>query len=267
MSNEALTWAFRQELPMTEKFVLVSLADYADDEHSCYPSYAKTAKRVGCSRRTVMRAVEVLQQGGFLRVVPRGRANGSMSSNRFVLSVGTNPGGSDIVTPPLVTESHHPSDTQALGVVTQSHWGSATGVTPLTINEPSRGTPTDPSAPAKRARKSATAYSAAFLEWWEHYPRKADKGSAWKAWQKIKGTPLETLIAGADRYAADPNREPRYTKLPATWLNARAWEDETPLPAKTRTTGNDRVQAGLALAQRLRAQEGGHRELETGRSG
>lgn len=91
MSNEALTWAFRQELPMTEKFVLVSLADYADDEHSCYPSYAKTAKRVGCSRRTVMRAVEVLQQGGFLRVVPRGRANGSMSSNRFVLSVGTTP--------------------------------------------------------------------------------------------------------------------------------------------------------------------------------
>lgn len=52
MSNEALKWAFRQELPMTEKFVLVSLADYADDEHSCYPSYAEMAKRVGRMTRT-----------------------------------------------------------------------------------------------------------------------------------------------------------------------------------------------------------------------
>ncbi|MEV8166187.1 helix-turn-helix domain-containing protein [Rothia kristinae] len=265
MSNEALTWAFRQELPMTEKFVLVSLADYADDEHSCYPSYAKTAKRVGCSRSTAMRAIASLAEAGFLHSVPRGRVNGSASSNRYVLHVGHTP--SSTVTPPLVAERDQGSSTQTLGVVAERDQGSSTGDTPLTINEPSRGTPTDPSAPAKRASKNATAYTAAFLEWWEHYPRKADKGSAWKAWQKIKGTPLETLIAGADRYAADPNREPRYTKLPATWLNARAWEDETPLPAKTRTTGNDRVQAGLALAQRLRAQEGGHRELETGRSG
>lgn len=91
MSNEALTWAFRQELPMTEKFVLVSLADYADDEHSCCPTYAEMAKRVGCCQRTVRRAIASLAEAGFLRVVPRRLANGSRSSNLFVLSVGTTP--------------------------------------------------------------------------------------------------------------------------------------------------------------------------------
>jgi hypothetical protein len=39
MSNEALTWAFKQEISCAEgKFALVALADYADDEWSCYPA-------------------------------------------------------------------------------------------------------------------------------------------------------------------------------------------------------------------------------------
>lgn len=76
-------------------------------------------------------------------------------------------------------------------------------------------------------------YSQDFLAWWKHYPRKESKGAAFKAWKQIKDRHLPTLIAAADRYAADPNREPRFTKLPASWLNARAWEDETPLPPRS----------------------------------
>jgi hypothetical protein len=36
-------------------------------------------------------------------------------------------------------------------------------------------------------------------------------------------------LAGARRYAEDPNRHPSYTANAATWLNAERWLDE-PLP-------------------------------------
>ena len=38
--------------------------------------------------------------------------------------------------------------------------------------------------------------------------------------------------AGAENYAADPNRVDQYTKLPASWLNAGAWENGA-LPERT----------------------------------
>ena len=41
----------------------------------------------------------------------------------------------------------------------------------------------------------------------------------------------EELIAGADRYTADPNRDPSYTKHGATWLNAGCHNDG-PLPPR-----------------------------------
>lgn len=249
MSNEALTWAFRQDLPMTEKFVLVSLADYADDENSCYPSYAKTARRVGCSRRTVMRAVEALTDAGFVRSEPRDRANGSASSNRYVLNVDAPQGGGDRESLPPVTESHHPSDTQTLGVVTQGHWGSDTSVTPITINEPSSITHPEP-----KTHNTGAGYTDDFLEWWSHYPLKKGKGSAFKEWKRIKGVPLAVLIEGADRYDRDPNRRPQYTKYPQGWLSARMWEDEDGVPAQEaqhwRQDNNERMAAARRQASR-----------------
>lgn len=87
-------------------------------------------------------------------------------------------------------------------------------------------------APTRSKSKSAP-YTPEFLEWWEHYPRKTSKGDAFKAWKQIPDRNLEILIAGADRYAHDPNRSDEYTKHPGTWLRSRCWEDETPLPARS----------------------------------
>src|SRR5699024_635907 len=72
----------------------------------------------------------------------------------------------------------------------------------------------------------------AFEAFWDHYPRKSDKRSALKAWQRaVKRASNDELIAGAIRYRNDPNREDQYTKHGATWLNADGWLDE-PLPAR-----------------------------------
>ena len=88
MSNEALAWAFKTKLRTTQKFVLVALADYADDDHSCYPSYKLTAQRIGASVSTVRRAIESLESDGYVRVSKRYGDDGKQTSNRYVLNVG-----------------------------------------------------------------------------------------------------------------------------------------------------------------------------------
>jgi hypothetical protein len=71
----------------------------------------------------------------------------------------------------------------------------------------------------------------AFDRFWAAYPRKVAKEAARKAFAKAVegvGNP-DTLVAGAQRYAVERSGEPpKYTKHPATWLNAGCWEDELP---------------------------------------
>lgn len=73
----------------------------------------------------------------------------------------------------------------------------------------------------------------AFVEFWRRYPHKTGKGQARKAWAaaRRRGVLPEVIVAGADRYREDPNRDPAFTKHPATWLNGECWDDE-PLPDK-----------------------------------
>jgi hypothetical protein len=95
--------------------------------------------------------------------------------------------------------------------------------------------------------KTCPATQDEFIDWYLIYPRHEGKGVAEKAYMKArKKTTAEVLLAGAQRYAEDPNREKQYTKLPATWLNAESWDDE-PLPAKKAGTSEDRMRANLQV--------------------
>lgn len=77
-----------------------------------------------------------------------------------------------------------------------------------------------------------------FTQFWNAYPRKAGRVAALKAWTLAvqQGTPETTILAGAARYAADPNRVAQFTKNPANWLSAGDW-DADPLPARLATNG------------------------------
>jgi hypothetical protein len=70
-----------------------------------------------------------------------------------------------------------------------------------------------------------------FNEFWKEYPRKIDRAAAKKAFKSaLKRTKFEDIIAGAIAYRNDPSRKPEFTKYPATWLNADAWENAATLP-------------------------------------
>lgn len=70
-----------------------------------------------------------------------------------------------------------------------------------------------------------------FDQFWRQYPRKKNKGQAERVWEKLlpdKGL-FEAIMAGLERARDSPDwrREGgRYVPYPATWLNAKGWEDE-----------------------------------------
>ncbi len=80
-------------------------------------------------------------------------------------------------------------------------------------------------------------YSEFFLNFWEVYPIKVGKDQAWKAWEKRTDLPDITIICDVIKkqkeWRAQSNGEFRPEwKHPATWLNAKGWEDETTLTEK-----------------------------------
>jgi hypothetical protein len=89
--------------------------------------------------------------------------------------------------------------------------------------------------------------ASAFERFWVIYPRRTGKITARKAWDRaIKFADGAEILAGAERYRDDPNRDPQFTKHPETWLNAGCWNDE-PLPP--RSNGMREVN-GLRLSDR-----------------
>lgn len=207
VSIQALQWAFIQPVKTTPRFVLVVLADHADQAHSCYPSVGRISERTGLGASTIRRALGELQEAGLLRIEERSRENGSQTSSRYYLSA-PNPdidplsdreGGSRIERGPLPDR-----DGGGLG---------------------SRGPIEPPLEPS-----SKDPHAEAFGAWWKIYPRRIAKPAALKAWKarsKDKTLPaLEDLLDVTRRYAASvQSKDQEFIPYPATWLNQHRWED------------------------------------------
>jgi len=75
-----------------------------------------------------------------------------------------------------------------------------------------------------------------FETFWTAYPKKRSKGAAEKAWAKIKPNEQLTgeILSALERAktSADWQKDGgQYIPYPATWLNAKGWEDDyTPAP-------------------------------------
>ena len=81
-----------------------------------------------------------------------------------------------------------------------------------------------------------------FKEFWKEYPRKLDKGKAERAFRSaLTRATFEDILAGVIQSANDPNRNPDFTKYPATWLNADSWENG-PLPYDKRAQKHNEEQ-------------------------
>ena len=66
MSIALMATAWKLDIPMTEKMVLLCLCDFANDAGECWPAIATIASKCSCSDRTVQNAIKALRHRGIL---------------------------------------------------------------------------------------------------------------------------------------------------------------------------------------------------------
>lgn len=86
MSNEALTAVAKSDIrPSGRKFVLMALADYADEEWSCFPSVDQLATYTAQGNKTVRDHLDALEELGILTRERQRRKDGTLGRYRFII--------------------------------------------------------------------------------------------------------------------------------------------------------------------------------------
>lgn len=67
MSIALMTEAFKTDLPLTRKMVLLALCDNANDQGECYPSVSMLVGKCSMSERAIQTAIVELEKDGFLK--------------------------------------------------------------------------------------------------------------------------------------------------------------------------------------------------------
>lgn len=185
------------DLPVSDRAIRLYaiLARYADNStHKAYPSRATLAGRLNCSKASVDRAATELVEHGAMS--KQFRANTSI-----IYTLHT-----------VAPEGVRTGDEGGYAPV---HRGVSTGAN-LTRA-------TQPEPPNEK-----TVTPTSFDKFWEIYPRKLGTGEARQAFAKaVKEHGVELVLAGAERFANDPNLPaPQFIPRAATWLNQERWADE-----------------------------------------
>ncbi|UOQ58121.1 hypothetical protein MUN78_04545 [Leucobacter allii] len=226
------TWMIRDpKVSATAIMVFGSLASRGGLE-AVIPSRATIALEARCSVRSVSYALTELENLGVVERLERISDGGARLSSEYVLS-------------------NRPRAHAAQGVGTECRAPVQEATSVPLIEVDSSEVDTCASAHAQSAHS--------FEDWWKAYPLKKDKGRARTAYRTaLKKTSHEVLVAAAIAYRDDPNRVQAFTKYPASWLNAEAW-DNGPLPQRAAPGGTavERMEARL----RGLGAEGVQREL------
>jgi hypothetical protein len=85
--------------------------------------------------------------------------------------------------------------------------------------------------PQKEKEKEKNKENISFARFWTAYPRKVNKPSAQRAFNKLNPDDalLETMLTAIEKQKASKQwQDAQYIPHPATWLNGRRWEDDLP---------------------------------------
>lgn len=193
----------------TDRLILLSLADHANDEGVCYPSVARLVRRTGLSERAVQTAIRRLEEAGRLKIE---RGSGPKGCNVFTVCT---PAAD---APP---QQMHP----AADAPTPR---SSCGEPPQELH-PNRQEPSGNRQKTDHPSDDPSFDAPNFSEFWNRWPlRKVGKQKARTAFQRlsIKNRRAATQNVkdwGRRWRAAYPNASDMH---PSTYLNGRRWEDE-----------------------------------------
>lgn len=86
MAHEYTTWVYQQDIRGAgRKFVLIALADIADDRGYAFPGQKRLTRMTGQSERSVREHLEWLEENGYLRREQRRRSDGTRTSDAYYL--------------------------------------------------------------------------------------------------------------------------------------------------------------------------------------
>lgn len=197
--------------PKATLMVLLEHIGEVDGEWVTYPSMALLAHESEQSEVTVRRHLRDFERTGLLVRRSRGKTGGGRTTNLIVLNLEMLEGEqTDHCDHVAIGQTDHPGGGKPI-THEESHLLLEEPVEVTLVAEPSFG----------------------FDDFWNVYPRRAEKAPARKAWSlALRRASAKVILAGAQRYRDDPNRDPAYTAHPATWLNRDRWEDD-PLPPRS----------------------------------
>ena len=87
MSGIALKWAWMQELPISQKIVLIALAWHADDDGIAWPKLTTLVNELPMSRRGTIIQIRKLEFSGYLVKELAFRDTGAQTTNRYILDL------------------------------------------------------------------------------------------------------------------------------------------------------------------------------------
>ena len=234
MSFQAMAWAVGQKLPSKDKFVLVMMANYADEDGKCWPSLNRLADDTSMSRSTVQLAIKGLEAAGILRIERR-EQDGVNLPNHYYLELKK-----------VYRESVQCADLE------KEVYRQTVGGIPAVGNEPI----------TKPITKDSIV---GFEKFWLACPRRIGKEAARKAYEKARKLASDAeLLEGIRRYAITrAGQDEQYTVHPATWLNQGRWADEVVgtlggvIDNKREPTENEKREAAMRWQAYLDSQNQG----------
>src|SRR5690606_27480025 len=86
VAHEYTTWVYKQDIRGAgRKFVLIALADIADENGYAFPGQKRLTRMTGQSERSVREHLEWLEENGYLRREQRRRPDGTRTSDAYYL--------------------------------------------------------------------------------------------------------------------------------------------------------------------------------------
>jgi hypothetical protein len=249
-------------LTLRDLRVLIALYGFKDRFGCCWPSRGLLAVLTGLPLPRISSVTTRLVALGWVRKEGSG---GRSRSCRYWLRV------PETVTE-LVTVTEAVTKT-VTSPVTQTETETVTGIE-QTMNEPENRplSCAEPEATGYKSEPRVGSHAESFDLFWAAYPKKRNKGDAWKAWKSLKpgASLVATILAAVERARVSVQwrkDEGQFIPYPASWLRARGWEDEervdvVPLPQTRGEKG--RIASSVAALQTLFGANDGKADLPAG---
>jgi predicted transcriptional regulator len=206
-------------------------------------TYRQIEKETGLGRYAINAASKQLGELGWLRVEQTKLKNGQFGPKSWTLLT---PDGNESTAGEPVAGQSAPDSFRS---------GTANGLKKTTSRENKQL--------EKTTVENTRDIDEQFDRFWKVYPKKDDKPLARRSFEKaLKRATIDVIVAGAERYRDDPNRELGFTKNGSTWLNADAWNNG-PLPPRKQKRANWEDAADLARKYREAEQPAIEYENET----